>query len=148
MTPTVQHSVYRLFDAEGVLLYIGRTDNLHRRLVEHQSVQPWSSEIAEVRARLYPTRMEAARAERVAINSEGAKYNMAAGDKARRNMEMVERLLDRNLDVTLREWRAEGQSFGKIVTTLQRFEVFVSREQVRRWCQELEIPTTRAKADA
>ena len=40
--------VYRCFDAEGTLLYIGATTNLRRRINAHRSSTPWWSEVHEV----------------------------------------------------------------------------------------------------
>jgi predicted GIY-YIG superfamily endonuclease len=68
--------VYRLFDAEGALIYIGMSDDVARRVHDHALRKPWGSTIARCEKSLYPTRQEAARAECSAIYSEQPFFNV------------------------------------------------------------------------
>ena len=68
-------AVYRLYDAEGQLLYVGMTGNLGVRYAEHRRDKPWWSEVARRSATWYPSRKEALAVERLAIRDEGPKYN-------------------------------------------------------------------------
>lgn len=44
----VPHFVYRCFDEDGRLLYVGCTANLNRRFTTHRSQSRWSSRMATV----------------------------------------------------------------------------------------------------
>lgn len=68
-------ALYRFFDADGKLLYIGISDNYPLRLMHHGKDKPWWGEVKKFAAELLPTRQEAEEAEKVAIRSERPKYN-------------------------------------------------------------------------
>ena len=66
-----RHFVYRCFDADGELLYIGATSNLAERMKEYEGrpqVAFWDSDE-------YPTRAEAFAAERAAIREHQPPWN-------------------------------------------------------------------------
>lgn len=44
--PGLSHCVYRLFSADGTLLYIGSTGNLWYRIGQHAAERPWWPEVA------------------------------------------------------------------------------------------------------
>ena len=71
--PTV---LYRHWDAEGRLLYIGISHDAERRLREHRQCSPWAPQIAKVEMVEYRSRPEAARAERNAIRAENPIHNV------------------------------------------------------------------------
>ena len=71
--------VYRYFDIHGELLYIGLADNPESRLAQHQAEKAWADQIARWETVEYPTRGEAAAAERAAIVGEQPKYNVVHG---------------------------------------------------------------------
>lgn len=73
MTATV---VYRFFDAQGALLYVGVSENVKQRWVVHGSTKPWWPEVAEKTTEVFPSRDEALEAERAAIVAEKPKYNI------------------------------------------------------------------------
>lgn len=50
------HFLYRLYDAAGVLLYVGITDRGPARLVEHYRSKPWFGQVTRVEFERYPTR--------------------------------------------------------------------------------------------
>lgn len=74
MTPTF---VYRLFDDEGVLLYVGVSQDVQRRLRQHAAVQPWWPQVHHYSTIKYQTRREAQRAEGSAIRDEKPQHNVA-----------------------------------------------------------------------
>lgn len=68
--------LYRFYDAEGTLLYVGITNNLRRRCEEHR-LKGWFPEI--VRVHVVPCRNveQAAEMEELAIAAGGPRYNRA-----------------------------------------------------------------------
>lgn len=68
-------ALYRFLDADCRLLYIGISNNPHRRLDEHAAEKPWWPSVELVRIRHYATREQALEAERAAIRSECPIYN-------------------------------------------------------------------------
>jgi predicted GIY-YIG superfamily endonuclease len=71
----VTHTVYRLFDAEGALLYVGSTINLPKRLGEHRRKQPWGHLIASWTADGPHEQSWAYRLEGLAIEDEKPLHN-------------------------------------------------------------------------
>jgi predicted GIY-YIG superfamily endonuclease len=63
-------ALYRHFDAEGRLLYVGITNNYARRSGEHADDKPWWRDVARSEVERYPTRKAAMDAEKAAIESE------------------------------------------------------------------------------
>ena len=74
MDTTAPHTVYRLYDAEGRLLYVGMTNNLPRRLEQHAR-KPWWARVARTDLQQEPNRGAAMRAEAEAIRTERPAYN-------------------------------------------------------------------------
>lgn len=69
--------VYRAFDQDGRLLYVGMTGNLANRWAEHRTGSLWSSLMAGYRiVGPFATREAAARYERQAIQTEQPAYNI------------------------------------------------------------------------
>jgi predicted GIY-YIG superfamily endonuclease len=76
------HYVYRAFDSYGLLLYIGCSHNVEKRLVQHQ-YGPWHR-YAETVGTWGPFPFEVARhVEAEAIESESSYFNATIGDMAR-----------------------------------------------------------------
>lgn len=69
-------SLYRFYDSAGVLLYVGITYDMYRRFGDHGTKKVWHPLAAKVTITHYPTRDEAAEAERKAIAAEGPLYNI------------------------------------------------------------------------
>lgn len=70
------HYVYRLYDLEDRLLYIGATYSVKLRMEHHRYQTPWFSEVARVEAETFPTRRDAFTAEARAIYAESPLYNV------------------------------------------------------------------------
>lgn len=71
--------VYRIYDADWQLLYIGVTTNLVMRLAAHGN-KWWGYRIAKTKAQVYRTRSEAAAVEKAAIRAERPRFNVMHRD--------------------------------------------------------------------
>ncbi len=69
--------MYRLFDAQGDLLYIGMSRNIKERVRGHELKQPWGYQITGATYEAYETRHAASIAERDAIRDEEPRFNVA-----------------------------------------------------------------------
>lgn len=69
-------TVYRFFDAEGGLLYVGMTLSYESRLSTHKSASPWWPRVARIELERFDTRREAMRAEFRAILGECPEFNV------------------------------------------------------------------------
>lgn len=67
--------LYRFFDVEGQLLYVGISYHLERRLDAHRYAKPWKR-IARIDIEQFESREEAAAAERRAIEAETPEWNV------------------------------------------------------------------------
>lgn len=72
--------VYRIYDADDALLYVGVTENVDRRLNEHRLYASFSAEIARATYEEILDRMEAYAAERAAIFNEQPRHNIRGKD--------------------------------------------------------------------
>jgi len=71
-------ALYRFFDSEGVLLYVGVTVSVPTRIYQHRYDKPWWADVARVEVTWYETRTLALEAEAEAIRVEAPLYNRAA----------------------------------------------------------------------
>lgn len=69
------HYVYRAFDDDDRLLYIGCTLNFERRQAEHRWYRPWADRIARWEVEQYPNQRDALAAEEAAITAESPEFN-------------------------------------------------------------------------
>lgn len=70
-------TVYRLFDEDLRLLYVGVAGNPGRRFEQHSIEKPWWGDVAHVRLRHFDTREAALDAELEAIRKENPLHNKA-----------------------------------------------------------------------
>ena len=70
------HDLYRYYDIDKNLLYIGISVNAFIRFSQHKSNQLWASEIAIIEIEKYETRGKVLKAEKEAIKKEKPKYNI------------------------------------------------------------------------
>lgn len=70
-------TLYRYFDSDGRLLYVGITKNLFQRQDQHSRTQPWWHEVATATFQHLDNRDSALFAETAAIARELPKYNKA-----------------------------------------------------------------------
>lgn len=71
-----RHALYRLFDSDGKLLYVGETNNPDRRLEQHRKNKPWN-QVASIAVAWLENREVALMAERAAIEVERPTWNVA-----------------------------------------------------------------------
>jgi predicted GIY-YIG superfamily endonuclease len=69
-------ALYRLYAADGTLLYIGVTGKLLVRFGHHRHEKRWWPQVAGMRIAWYPDKAEAEEAERAAICSEDPVHNI------------------------------------------------------------------------
>lgn len=72
-------AVYRLFDAEGNLLYVGCSCTPDPRIDQHRG-KPWWPEVTDVTVTWLPDRFTALRYEAEAILAEGPRHNLRRTD--------------------------------------------------------------------
>lgn len=72
------HWVYRCFDEDGRLLYVGCTTNLRNRLEQHRASSWWSPTVAKVTSKVFPDGESGRAAERAAIRDEIPRWNKAS----------------------------------------------------------------------
>lgn len=73
--------LYRLYNADFELLYVGITFNLSSRMSYHRHSQPWWSEVADMWSKPYPADL-CAEFERRVIEYEEPKYNVVYNRKS------------------------------------------------------------------
>ncbi|PAZ15643.1 hypothetical protein CLM62_12670 [Streptomyces sp. SA15] len=66
---------YRLFDADGVLLYVGIAKDVHKRWRMHEWEKTWWHLVSGNRVEWFPSRPEARAAELAAMENESPLYN-------------------------------------------------------------------------
>lgn len=69
-------ALYRHFNEQNELLYVGVSNSHLKRLSEHAKRATWASQISLVAVRQFPTRQAALAAERAAIQAERPKFNI------------------------------------------------------------------------
>lgn len=75
-THAARTAVYRLYDEEGRLLYIGAARNPPQRMKFHRQFKRWWSDVARTDLTWFPDRAAAMAAEAVAIREEKPLYNI------------------------------------------------------------------------
>jgi predicted GIY-YIG superfamily endonuclease len=74
-------ALYRHYDRDGILLYVGITDDMTRRSKEHARDKEWWSRVEDTRVQYVESRKHAEALERVAILYEKPAYNKPLGPK-------------------------------------------------------------------
>lgn len=69
-------TLYRFFDAEGALLYVGITSVQRTRWHQHAATKEWWDQVSSATTEHFATRPEAETAENHAIEHEGPKHNV------------------------------------------------------------------------
>jgi predicted GIY-YIG superfamily endonuclease len=100
------HSLYRHFDKEGRLLYVGRTNDYARRTGEHAKSKPWWKDVASSTVEHYPTFKALSEAEKRAIETE---YPVENDHHNRANPRRRIRKKDLRVDQRLSTKRIEQQ---------------------------------------
>lgn len=86
-------ALYRLYAADGTLLYIGVTGNLLARFRDHRYKKAWWPQVAGMRLDYYGSHAEAEEAESAAVRSESPVHNVfytpAHGEAVRAGQQRV-----------------------------------------------------------
>jgi hypothetical protein len=111
-------AVYRLYDADGVLLYIGSSYDPDHRCKAHQK-QPWWPQVARRTEEWHPGRGHAYTAELAAIAVEGAKHNRMGTPTYRTPVTAATLRRD---ELSRRRGQAQAESWRVYQTTVRRLE--------------------------
>ena len=69
-------ALYRCFDKDSALIYVGMSISIRRRLSQHINKAGWFSEVSEIKISRYPDGEQCRAAEKHAIRNECPKYNI------------------------------------------------------------------------
>ena len=86
-------TVYRFFDADGRLLYVGVTNDTGRRTQQHRQFAPWWDVATSCQFERYPSRLDALEAEATAIRAEHPIHNHNSPPPEYRNIIGEKRLI-------------------------------------------------------
>jgi predicted GIY-YIG superfamily endonuclease len=75
--PLIDVWLYRYFDCDGRLLYVGITKNCERREAEHRIYSPWRKNAVNISYEWYGSLFTASIMERIAIEDERPLHNKA-----------------------------------------------------------------------
>ncbi len=71
-----KHALYRMFDGNGDLLYVGISCHAQTRFRQHFDKQPWGKDVRDIKVEFFPNRESLSLAEKLAIKRELPKYNV------------------------------------------------------------------------
>lgn len=74
------HVLYRIFDEDDALLYVGITNNPKGRILGHQSDKPWWPSVSTITLAHFPDREALEAAERVAVATEKPRFNVVLNE--------------------------------------------------------------------
>lgn len=77
MKDTKRTALYRHYDKDGVLLYVGISLSAAHRFSEHIGRSEWAESSESMKVEWFATRSDAEKAEHAAIISENPKYNIS-----------------------------------------------------------------------
>lgn len=82
--PPERTALYRLYDADNRLLYVGITSNLKARWSAHSRDKRWWPEVAHKTIEWFETRKSAERIEKIEVEEEHPRYNKVFNGPERR----------------------------------------------------------------
>lgn len=68
-------TLYKQYDSDGTLLYVGVTRDVHKRLIQHGCHSPWWKQVQLVKLEHFNSHDEAIKAERNAVINEKPLWN-------------------------------------------------------------------------
>ena len=87
----MKHFVYKHWDKDGVLLYVGCCKDVGKRTLNHSSNAHWFDRISKITSEEFPTRKAGLKAEKKAIKKERPLFNIAQHpDRLLRSMALIE----------------------------------------------------------
>jgi len=124
--------LYRILDADGVLLYVGASTNPGDRIDRHSKTQPWWPDVSTITLEHFASWESLAEAELAAIRTENPKYNLLHSKppvrKPRRNTG----------EGSLFQRSSDGLWVGRVTVNGRRKQVSSSsREETRRKLADL-----------
>lgn len=111
--------LYRHFDKEGRLLYVGISLSVMQRLASHRQYAAWFKHLASTTYEDYPTRKEALAAEKLAIKAEKPLYNIAHNEVP---------IIERKCYKTLEIFPDSGNYYTLVLPDKDSSEVYVIAE--------------------
>jgi predicted GIY-YIG superfamily endonuclease len=117
-----QTAVYRLYDADEVLLYVGVTKNFEARRQQHKATRPWWPRVKRPVVDLYDDEQEALQVELDAIKREHPVHNVAQTNQHYRSR------------------RETGTARHYMGTSEIRRELGVSRQRVQQLTNSADFP--------
>jgi predicted GIY-YIG superfamily endonuclease len=103
--------LYRHFNNEGALLYVGISLNALNRLGQHKDHSHWFATISRVEIENFSTREDALEAEALAIHDEKPLHNIMRPQRAK----LVEELAQRDADIAKQAFKSRRELTGRIV---------------------------------
>jgi len=88
--------LYRYYDAEDVLLYVGISANMPARLGSHETDSTWMDFAARSTLEHFGDRADAEKAEQAAIEADRPLFNILHNDRPDRVRRLVDYLIDRD----------------------------------------------------
>lgn len=120
-------ALYRLFDAQGRLLYVGIAFNPRDRWRGHCSTKSWWQQVDRREVEWHDSRSEAQIAEAAAITEERPLYNIAGAEvsppavppKPRKARSTIPDLADKELTAAGRRWHRSKTAFQQADSELR-----------------------------
>lgn len=116
------HTLYRFWDGDGVLLYVGITDVPGARFKQHAKSKDWWWRVAQVTVEHFESRAELELAEVAAIQSEKPLHNITHGLRLKAEYQTKAR----------RRAAAQAKALAEHAARLRRRES--ARKLVLLWC--------------
>jgi DNA-binding transcriptional regulator YiaG len=115
------YKLYRLYDENGILLYVGVCQNVQARLLMHKHSKPWFRNVVDIEIESYENKNAALLAETKAIVNERPQFNT---QKVPKNSSSAGHWIKK-----IREARGETQAefgahFGVHQSTVHRWEIY------------------------
>lgn len=104
---TAPTALYRHFNADGVLLYVGIATHHVARLQQHAKDAHWSKDIRRVTVEMLPDRWAALSAEEAAIKKEKPRHNVVHNQKYRPRRPVPIKAQNKKKTVFVTEWTAQ-----------------------------------------
>lgn len=138
-------AVYRLYDFDGALLYVGMGD-ARTRIKSHLKTKPWRAEIDRQRTTVewFDTRQDAETRETAAIAAESPRYNIMGAVKVRATDGVIAQAVSGVTEAELNKDECRDELFkaiGEAVTErgIRQLDIVkqtgYTREHVRRICK-------------
>lgn len=74
--PEGKHALYRFYNTGGVLLYVGITMDVPRRMNQHGKSKDWFDKVSGIKIEWHPDRLAVLKAEALAIEVERPMFNI------------------------------------------------------------------------